>query len=180
MLTMNWKDLQYRKPKPIKKKVKQKKGSQVVSVMYPLNKTNFSASNWEEYQEWIKKQKKLQQSQEKAQKPSKSKKVKNTKTKVQKAPSKPKKAPTLKEQYLKQLESPLWIKKRNMILERDHHQCVLCGSSSHLQVHHKRYSDGKRAWEYPNAALVTLCRECHQKVHSDPNHILNPYKNTED
>lgn len=89
---------------------------------------------------------------------------------------KPKKAPTLKEQYLKQLESPLWIKKRNMILERDHHQCVLCGSKYNLQVHHKRYSDGKRAWEYPNAALVTLCRDCHQKVHADKNHDLSPYK----
>ena len=174
MLTMNWKDLQYRKPKPIKKNVKQKKGSQVVSVKYPLSKTNFSASNWEEYQELIKKQKKLQQSLEKAQKPSKSKKVKNTKTKVQKAPSKPKKAPTLKEQYHQQLEHPLWAEKRSMILKRDQYQCRLCGSHHDLQVHHIKYSSGKKAWEYPNSTLVTLCRECHQKVHSDKNHKLYP------
>ena len=171
MLTMNWNDLQYRKPKPIKKKVKQKKDSQVVSVKYPLGKTNFSASNWEEYQEWIKKQKKLQ---EKPQKPSKSKKGKNTKAKAQKAPSKPKKAPTLKEQYLKQLESPLWAEKRLMILKRDEYQCRLCGSRHNLQVHHIKYSKGKRAWEYPNSALITLCEDCHNKVHSDPNNELNP------
>ena len=85
-------------------------------------------------------------------------------------------APTLREQYHRQLEHPLWLKKRSIILERDNHQCVMCGSKFSLQVHHLRYSEGKKAWEYPNSALVTLCDECHQKVHSDPNHELNPYR----
>lgn len=89
----------------------------------------------------------------------------------------PKKEPqTRKEEYCQQLEHPLWLKKRDVILERDHHQCALCGSTTNLQVHHIRYSQGKKAWEYPNAVLLTLCNECHQKVHSDPNHKLNPYR----
>lgn len=34
-----------------------------------------------------------------------------------------------------------------------------------LQVHHKRYFIDKRAWEYEDNDLVTLCQECHLKVH---------------
>ena len=176
MLTMDWKDLQYRKPKAIKKKVMQKKGSQTVSVKYPLGKTNFSASDWEEYHQWINQQKKQQRLQEKAQNELKSRKGKTTKVKKKKVLEKPKKAISGKTIYKEQLEHPLWTKKRNVILERDNHQCVLCGSSSDLQVHHTRYEKGNKAWEYPNAALVTLCKECHQKVHSDPSHKLNPYR----
>lgn len=171
MLTMNWKDLQYRRPRAIKKKVKQKKSSQVVSVKYPIGKTNFSASDWEEYQQWIKQQKKLQE------KPSKSSKGKTTKTKQNKRSQKPKNAPTRKEQYHQQLEHPLWIRKRSQILKRDEYQCRLCGSTHSLQVHHIKYSKDKKAWEYPNSDLITLCEDCHKKVHADPSHDLNPYKN---
>lgn len=153
MLTMNYNGLKERYGKPKKQKVDKK---------YKFNTKVLNASVWMDKKEWLKK---LKESEE-------------IKKKIIKA--KKKNVPTRKEQYQHQLDHPLWIKKRNLILERDHHQCVLCGSSSHLQVHHKRYSDGKKAWEYPNAVLVTLCRECHKKVHSDPNHILNPYKNTED
>lgn len=88
----------------------------------------------------------------------------------------PKKAPTLKEQYHQHLESPLWAEKRAMILKRDEYQCRLCGSKHNLQVHHIKYSRGKRPWEYPNSVLITLCEDCHQKVHSDKNHDLNPYR----
>ena len=108
MLTMDWKDLQYRKPKPIKKKVKQKKGSQVVSVKYPLGKTSFSASNWEEYQQWIKQQKKEQLLQEKASKALKKSKGKTTKAKGKKAVKTPKNNLTRKEQYQLELKDKRW------------------------------------------------------------------------
>ena len=80
-----------------------------------------------------------------------------------------------KEEYQQQLQHPLWLKKRDIILNRDQHKCVQCGSEHKLQVHHTRYTKGKKAWEYPNATLVTLCEVCHTKVHSDPGHKLNPY-----
>lgn len=171
---MNWKDLQYKRPKQVKKKVIQKKGSQVVNVKYPLGKTKFSASDWEEYQQWIKQQKELQQSKEKPSKPKKKKKGTDTKAKGQKVVRGLKKALTKKEQYHQQLESPLWARKRSEILKRDEYQCRLCGSKHNLQVHHIKYSNGKCAWECPNANLITLCEECHKKVHSDPKHDLNP------
>lgn len=34
-----------------------------------------------------------------------------------------------------------------------------------LNVHHKFYEIGKNAWEYPDDALITLCDECHHKMH---------------
>ena len=34
-----------------------------------------------------------------------------------------------------------------------------------LAVHHKRYIVGRNAWEYDDDDLVTLCQDCHSKVH---------------
>ena len=109
-------------------------------------------------------------------KPKKKQKSTDTNEKGRKAVRGLKKALTKKEQYHQQLEHPLWEKKRNIILKRDQYQCRLCGSKHNLQVHHIKYSSGKKAWEYPNLDLITLCEDCHKKVHADKNHDLNPYK----
>lgn len=34
-----------------------------------------------------------------------------------------------------------------------------------LNVHHKYYIRGCKAWEYDNEALITLCHKCHRDVH---------------
>ena len=34
-----------------------------------------------------------------------------------------------------------------------------------LNIHHKYYVRGRKPWEYPNDALITLCQECHQNRH---------------
>lgn len=34
-----------------------------------------------------------------------------------------------------------------------------------LNIHHKYYVNGLKPWEYDDDALVTLCKECHQKRH---------------
>lgn len=109
-------------------------------------------------------------------KPKKKKKGSDTKAKGQKAVRGLENTLTRKEQYHQQLEHPLWAEKRSMILKRDQYQCRLCGSKHNLQVHHIKYSSGKKAWEYPNIDLITLCEDCHQKVHADKNHDLNPYR----
>jgi 5-methylcytosine-specific restriction endonuclease McrA len=38
-----------------------------------------------------------------------------------------------------------------------------------LQVHHEYYILGKLPWDYPDESLITLCIDCHQKVHDDSN-----------
>ena len=35
-----------------------------------------------------------------------------------------------------------------------------------LHIHHQYYVQGKKPWEYDDAALVTLCADCHQKRHA--------------
>lgn len=68
--------------------------------------------------------------------------------------------------YEEQLIQPEWTEKKNTILERDNHRCRLCGNCMNLlEVHHIKYIYGSMAWEYPNAMLITLCYECHKKVH---------------
>ena len=34
-----------------------------------------------------------------------------------------------------------------------------------LQIHHKRYIQGRKIWEYDAVDLVTLCKQCHTKLH---------------
>lgn len=179
MLTIDYQDLQYRRPKPIKKKTKVNKQTSLVSVQYPLSKREFSASTWKEYKEWLKEQKENEDIKKRLSKPKKKKKGRDTRTKAQKAVREPKNALTRKEQYHQELEHPMWKKKRDMIIKRDQCQCRLCGSRHNLQVHHIKYSPDKKAWEYPNLDLITLCEDCHKKVHQDKNHELNPYKNIE-
>ena len=69
------------------------------------------------------------------------------------------------------LKTEEWREKRQKILNRDNNKCVYCGKTHNLQFHHKYYSkypNGFRVypWNYPDDALITLCDECHKKVHS--------------
>lgn len=72
--------------------------------------------------------------------------------------------------YEELLQTKEWKAKRESILQRDKHKCVFCGSTQDLQVHHKYYSkypNGKmvKPWNYPDNALITLCKDCHNKIH---------------
>lgn len=65
-----------------------------------------------------------------------------------------------------------WKDKRNEILKRDRHRCVICGSKQELQVHHRVYHFNKETgkfsapWEYDSPLLITLCKSCNQKGHN--------------
>lgn len=69
---------------------------------------------------------------------------------------------------------PNWDEQRERTLERDGHECLICGSGENLHVHHKtpirNYNrDTDRWYELANALdnLVTLCGSCHMKVHGN-------------
>ena len=65
--------------------------------------------------------------------------------------------------YSEILRDPLWIKRRAEILERDKHQCQMCGEKEKkLHVHHRAYL-GRLPWDYPDEYLVTLCEDCHDE-----------------
>ena len=57
-------------------------------------------------------------------------------------------------------QSDAWNNRRKEILERDNHECRLCGSMMGLQVHHKSYQAFGSGQE-PDTDLITLCESCH-------------------
>ena len=72
--------------------------------------------------------------------------------------------------YRNLLKSDKWRSRRKEILNRDNHKCCWCGSSKYLQVHHRYYElypddSFVEPWDYPDNALMTLCKECHEKAH---------------
>lgn len=72
----------------------------------------------------------------------------------------------MKQTYKEQLTDGRWLRKKNEILERDNYTCQRCGATSNLQVHHREYLANKKAWEYPNEDLITLCVNCHENEHN--------------
>ena len=65
--------------------------------------------------------------------------------------------------YKAKLRDPRWQRKRLQILERDEWRCRLCmDSESTLHVHHRWYLPDCEPWDYPVAALLTLCESCHE------------------
>ncbi len=67
--------------------------------------------------------------------------------------------------YKEQLRDPRWQKKRLEIFDRDKWTCQIClDTKENLQIHHKSYDKGKKAWEYGNDRLITLCETCHEAV----------------
>ncbi len=115
---------------------------------YKLKKSDFSASTWKEYKDWLKSQLKEEKIKKKAQKPSKKKPCKT---------SKPKKL-----SYTDQLKDERWLEKRKEVLNTKGYVCCQCGSKYNLQIHHLRYEKGKMAWEYPMGDLIVLCEKCHE------------------
>lgn len=64
--------------------------------------------------------------------------------------------------YQAKLFDKRWQMKREIILNRDNHQCVICGKTDSLIVHHKQYHFIKKLnifcepWNYQDIYLITL------------------------
>jgi 5-methylcytosine-specific restriction endonuclease McrA len=69
-----------------------------------------------------------------------------------------------KEEYRQALLSPEWRTVKELILDRDNHNCQTCSIKIGLEVHH-RYYYGKMPWDTPHEYLITLCKTCHEKAH---------------
>lgn len=76
--------------------------------------------------------------------------------------------------YSDLLQNEKWKCFREKIKSRDNFQCKWCGAQKNLAVHHKYYlklpnNDFVQPWEYPDDALITLCKKCHEKAHKKYN-----------
>lgn len=73
---------------------------------------------------------------------------------------------SVKTEYYKLLEHPLWQKKRQEILSRDKYTCQQCyDTETQLHVDHAYYVKGRKPWQYPRWSLTTLCKDCHKSKH---------------
>ena len=69
------------------------------------------------------------------------------------------------ERYKDQLSRPEWIAFRQFILVVRKAECEICGSKHSLQIHHLRYIENRKAWEYLPDDIMVLCRKCHKMAH---------------
>jgi hypothetical protein len=68
------------------------------------------------------------------------------------------------------LNDPKWQRTRLEIMQRDNWSCKKCGGKTKtLNVHHIRYIEGRKPWEYCSADLETICEECHSTLHKVQN-----------
>jgi len=67
--------------------------------------------------------------------------------------------------YYEQLNHPLWLRKKDEILQRDNYKCVICNSSLHkLEVHHLCYFPDLLIWEYDDELMITVCKKHHEQL----------------
>lgn len=68
--------------------------------------------------------------------------------------------------YKEQLKSKEWIAFRKFIFAVRGTKCEICGcGGNNLQIHHKHYVNGKKAWEYTSDELMVVCPICHKTIH---------------
>ena len=61
------------------------------------------------------------------------------------------------------LDSTSYHDLHQQVLERDGWRCQVCGSMQNLQVHHLKFRSQAGGDEEQN--LITLCEECHTRIH---------------
>ena len=70
-------------------------------------------------------------------------------------------------EYEAYLHSSEWQELREQAMKRDGWQCRMCGTGKNLRVHHVNYEHVGTEQELED--LLTLCDDCHQKVHVKDN-----------
>lgn len=65
--------------------------------------------------------------------------------------------------YRQYIDSELWQKIRQRVLNRDHWHCRFCGRGGSAVVHHIQYTKSNLSGRSLKH-MVTVCPECHRKV----------------
>jgi len=84
---------------------------------------------------------------------------------------------TDKEIYRGKLSDPRWHEKREEVFAEYGKKCNRCGGNRNLNVHHRKYINGKEPWEYPLTNFEVLCDGCHTEEHGisqEPKFCSNP------
>ena len=83
------------------------------------------------------------------------------------------------ETYEELLCRPEWEMYRQAVFNIFGKKCQSCGSTSRIQVHHKKYHYDLLPWEYKNPEdIEILCMSCHEKEHGmTPTYTAIDFKN---
>ena len=65
--------------------------------------------------------------------------------------------------YYKYIKTQAWEEMRQKVFRRDGYKCVICNEAKDLNVHHITYEN---LGAEKVSDLVTLCRNCHENIHS--------------
>jgi hypothetical protein len=65
--------------------------------------------------------------------------------------------------YYKYIQTQAWEETRQKVFRRDGFRCVICNEAKDLNVHHITYEN---LGAEKVSDLVTLCRDCHEHIHS--------------
>ena len=72
----------------------------------------------------------------------------------------------MSKKYKEQLNSNEWKILSKRIKEKNNWECENCQCSERqLHVHHIKYIQGRKAWEYNDNLLMCLCDDCHSFMH---------------
>ena len=80
------------------------------------------------------------------------------------SPNAPKINPKLN--YAEQLQTKQWKAFREFVFSARGKRCEMCGDTMNLQIHHPKYKNGRKAWEYTCNEVRVLCNNCHKIVHN--------------
>ena len=68
-------------------------------------------------------------------------------------------------QFYARLDPKRWARARHAAFERDGHRCTNCKSAGALEGHHViSLEDGGSEYDLDN--ILTLCRNCHLRLHN--------------
>ena len=82
---------------------------------------------------------------------------------------------------IKEYQDERWKERARQIRELDGHKCAMCGAEGVLHVHHLAYPPAPfHIWDATDEELVTLCPDCHKKVHKSSCRVyLDKYRNVQ-
>ena len=73
---------------------------------------------------------------------------------------------------LNEYQDERWKERARQIRALDDNKCAICGAKGILHVHHLSYPPAPfHLWDSRDDELVTLCPECHRKVHESTQRI---------
>ena len=75
------------------------------------------------------------------------------------------KAQLFRDQNAKDRKTVEWQRLQDKIRTRDKYICRHCERDTDilLHIHHRYYVQGRRYWDYPDKAFISLCEECHDR-----------------